>query len=241
MPLTRHIHDKVRETEDLLAPLGLLVQGGFHPVSSDEVPGARPDGTSKTVLLVANAGPNFWHIFQDSPEYGEFFLGSAANPLDRWTEKVVNPISEKISARAVFPFTGPPYLPFQSWGRRTGKSWASPLGISIVAKYGLWHAFRAALLFTDRLPLPPTPDVVNPCLSCLDRPCLKVCPVEAFSESGYDVSRCTVHLRSTEGFECVTKGCKARRACPVGQKYQYSPEQAEFHMRALIESTQASD
>jgi hypothetical protein len=26
-------------------------------------------------------------------------------------------------------------------------------------------------------------------------------------------------------------GCRARRACPVGQSWRYTPAQAEFHMR----------
>ena len=240
MSPTRQAQDRIRETENLLSPLGLLVQGEFYPEPDDKVPETRLDITTKTVLLVTSAGPKFWPVFRDSPEYRDSFLGLASNPLDCWTEKMVNPIAEKISARAVYPFSGPPYFPFQSWGRRTRKSWASPLGISIVAKHGLWNAFRAALLFAERLPLPPKSSAANPCVSCHDRLCLTSCPVKAFSNSGYDVSRCASHLRSTEGFECLTKGCIARRACPVGQGYQYHPEQAEFHMRALIRPTEES-
>jgi len=29
-------------------------------------------------------------------------------------------------------------------------------------------------------------------------------------------------------------GCKARRACPVGRKYIYHPDQALFHMEKFL-------
>ncbi len=76
----------------------------------------------------------------------------------------------------------------------------------------------------------------RPCDTCVERPCLTTCPVEAFSQSGYDVPRCVAHVDSPAGVECLTGGCLARRACPVGREYAYQAEQAEFHTRAFVKA-----
>ncbi len=109
------------------------------------------------------------------------------NPLDRWTRRVVDPIADGLGARAAYPF-GEPRWPFQRWALRAETLHPSPLGILIHDEYGLWHAWRAALLFAERLDLPPRSDAPSPCESCAEKPCLSACPVGAFSRSGYDVA-----------------------------------------------------
>ena len=79
------------------------------------------------------------------------------DPLNRWTRRVIEPIAESFGARAAYPF-GEPGWPFQRWALRAETLYASPLGILIHPEYGLWHAWRAALLFDERLPLPPRSD-----------------------------------------------------------------------------------
>jgi hypothetical protein len=110
----------------------------------------------------------------------------------------------------------------------------SPLGILIHPDYGLWHAYRGALAFADRLALPPRVERPRPCDSCAGRPCLFACPVGAFSEQGYDVPACTGHISGPAGVPCMGGGCLARRACPVGPAYGYAAAQARFHMAAFL-------
>jgi epoxyqueuosine reductase QueG len=109
----------------------------------------------------------------------------------------------------------------------------SPLGLLIHAEFGLWHAYRAALLFAEKSTLPARKAASSPCESCVAKPCLAACPVDAFSGSGYDVPRCAAFLDTEAGEECMDRGCRARRACPVGLERAQEPAQAGFHMRAF--------
>jgi ferredoxin-like protein FixX len=206
-----------------LAEHGLILRGGFHPDPEE----AELAGVG-TVVLVGNAGPAMWQAF--APH-----IDGAANPLDRWTRRVIEPIARKFGARAVFPF-GEPHWPFQRWARRAESLHPSPLGILIHPEFGLWHAWRAALLFDKRLELPALADAPSPCASCADKPCLTACPVGAFSQAGYDVDRCAQHLRGPAA-DCLSIGCRARNACPVGEAWRYPEAQIRFHMTAFVRAS----
>jgi len=203
-----------------LTLLGLIVRGGFRPTAADGLDSAR------CVLLVGNAGPEMWPVFsagrRDEPD-----------PLDRWTRRVLAPIAERHGARLVMPSDGPPYAPFQRWARRVEPVHPSPLGLLIHPEYGLWHAYRAALLFEAPMAVPAAERHPSPCAACRGRPCLTACPVGAFSEAGYDAARCRGHLGTGAGAACLSGGCLARHACPVGRAYAPEPEQAAFHMAAF--------
>ena len=125
-----------------LSEYGLILRGGFLAGPKDEVLFA---GVS-TVLLIGNAGPAMWEAFA-------LHIDEERNPLDRWTRRVIDPIADRFGARAVYPF-GPDVPPFQRWALRADTVHASPLGILIHSEYGLWHAYRAALLFIERLDRP---------------------------------------------------------------------------------------
>ncbi|AUX24639.1 hypothetical protein SOCEGT47_051780 [Sorangium cellulosum] len=205
---------------------GIPLRGGFHPGEGDGVPaaGALPAGT---LVLLGNAGPSMWRAFSRARE------GAPDLALDDWTRTVVSALAAELGATAIFPFTGPPYWPFQRWAQRAEAVYPSPLGILIHPRFGLWHGYRAALVFAERLSLPPREDLPSPCASCVERPCLRACPVSAFSPSGYDVKACIGHLDADPAAECMTRGCQSRRACPVGQEDIYLEEQRRFHMRAF--------
>lgn len=158
------------------------------------------------------------------------------DPLNSFSRRVVGDLAERLDATPFYPFTGPPFLPFLRWAQKAEPVWPSPIGPLIHAEYGLWHAYRGALALPTRIALPPKADAKRPCDTCVGRPCLTTCPVEAFSESGYDVPRCVAHVDSPAGSECLTGGCLARRACPVGRKFAYSAEQAEFHTGAFLQA-----
>lgn len=205
-----------------LAEHGLLARGAFHPVAGD----GAPEGTG-TILLAGNAGPGMWDVFAAA-------MPNDPHAMDVWSREVLGDIARRFDAAALFPFGGPPHLPFQRWAMKAEPLASSPLGILIHPDYGLWHGYRGALAFAERRELPPAETRPSPCESCADRPCLSTCPAGAFSEGGYDVPACAAHLRSDAGADCMALGCRARRACPAGRGYVYEPAQAAFHMTAFL-------
>jgi len=210
---------------------GLRLFGGFHPRPEDSVPDLAREFPCRTVLVIGNAGSEIWPRFRDSPEFEQ-----AADPLNAWTQRVVGRIAADHGATAVYPFGGPPYHPFQQWARRAAPVFASPIGMLIHPRFGLWIAFRGALLFGERLALEAPSESVSPCEVCADRPCLSTCPVGAFSPAGYDVPACAGYLVGESGRSCLDRSCRARLACPVGTDHAYDPDHGRFHMAAFAAS-----
>ncbi|MDJ0947111.1 MAG: ferredoxin, partial [Kiloniellales bacterium] len=161
-----------------LASLGLILRGGFRPDPEDAVPALRDAAAAGTLLLVGNAGPAMWQAFQAAPEAAD----RKANPLDRWIARGLGALAEDLGAEARFPFEGPPYLPFQRWAAKAEGLKASPLGILIHPRFGLWHAYRGAFAFREALPLPISEAAPCPCDACVEKPCLQGCPVGAFAD-----------------------------------------------------------
>lgn len=220
-----------------LAGTGLFCRGGFTVDPGEDLPRLGDGGKPHSVVLIGNAGSAIWAPFCAAPEARD----GAPNPMNRWTRRVVDKLGQTFGAVVLYPFEGPPYYPFQQWALRAGGVHVSPLGILIHAEYGLWHAYRAALLLAqpveplapDAAPSPSSSPSSSPCESCAEKPCLTACPVGAFQPQGYDVDSCRGHVRSADGAACLKDGCLARRACPVGVDLGYSPGHAEFHMMAF--------
>jgi hypothetical protein len=203
-----------------IAEHGLSYRGAFHAEAGEAL--------GKTLVLVGFIGSENWPTFTASPEAAD----GQANPLDRWSSRIVTAVAQALGATPLFPFDGPPFLPFQRWAQKAEPVHPSPLGILIHPDWGLWHAYRGALAFADRIDLPPPDLRPSPCESCAGKPCLTACPVGAFTPAGYDVPTCIAHL--TTGAECMSIGCLARRACPIGPEYRQGSEQAQFHQRAFL-------
>ncbi|MEX2616856.1 MAG: GNAT family N-acetyltransferase [Alphaproteobacteria bacterium] len=212
----------VHAVRDALARQGLILRGGFHPGGGDDVP---PE--SGTILLVGNAGPAMWRAFNAARPVG-------ADPLNAWTRQVLAPMAEQHRARVLYPFEGPPYWPFPRWAQRAESIASSPLGMLIHPEFGLWHAWRGAFVFRERLPLPDMPVHRAPCMDCTAQPCLSGCPVSAFGKAGYDTRACAAWIRSPAGADCLSGGCIARHACPVGRTYAYETDQASLHMTSFL-------
>ena len=188
----------------------------------DVMGGVHEDGG--TIILL---GPSrsFWPMMKASPEMQD----GAPDPIDRWSRRVIGDLAQSLGAEALFPFGGPPYLPFLRWAMGSGRAWQSPAGMLVHDVAGLMVSYRGALRFSDQIILPPAS--VSPCRTCPDQPCLSACPVDALSAAhGYDVPACHAFLDTNAGDDCLTSGCKARRACPVSQSFARDPEQSAFHM-----------
>jgi len=208
---------------------GLIARGGFHPEVADGVPALADGRPARCLVLAGNAGPEMWRIFAAAPEYD-----AGPDSLDRWTARVLGAVAAETGGQALFPFGGPPYRPFVAWAKRAEPVAESPLGILIHPDYGLWHAYRGALTFAAPLDVPARVARPRPCDTCAGKPCLSACPVNAFTNPGYDVPACTEHIAAPAGADCLMQGCRARRACPVGPEYLYAAGQAEWHMRSFL-------
>lgn len=212
---------------ELIERRGLAARGAFALDEADRQAGL--DGLA-AIVLVGAAGAQGWSAFAESPEAGD----RLADPLDRWSRRVIGALAADLDARALYPFGGPPHWPFQRWARRAEAAHVSPLGMLIHPDYGLWHSYRGALGFAEPIAIPALAPRPSPCETCSARPCLSACPVGAFGAHGYDVARCAAHLRTPAGSSCMDGGCLARRACPVGAGYAHEAAQAGFHMRAFL-------
>ena len=208
-------------TENGFTPLGW-----FAVADGDDVPNSAQGAPARTIMLVGNAGPAMWQRFSAERD-------PSKDTLDAWSQVVLSALAGELGARAFFPFDKPP-LPFQRWAARAGTVHTSPLGLSIHSDYGLWHAYRAAFAFSEEISFTQAGAAASPCDTCEDKPCLNTCPVSAFSGMGYDVPACAAHITGPDGTDCVDLGCRARRACPVGRDYVYTPAQARFHMTAFV-------
>jgi len=221
---------------------GLQLRGGFCPHPEEAI--ALPDGRPAAVLwLAGNVGGSMWDAFQAST----FADDGLPHPLDRWSRHLGHALAQQFGGAALYPFDGPPlqpqYHPFQQWASRCETLFPSPLMLRMHPQHGLWHAYRFALAFPsvdadDRAALMPSTDAAsqenNPCLSCIDQPCLNACPVEAYDGQQFAAERCRAHVHQDAAQTCMTGGCLARNACPVAPQLRYAPAQARFHMRAFV-------
>jgi hypothetical protein len=212
-----------------LSAHGLVLRGGFNFAGGEETPSGLSGAAAISVLLVGQAGAAPWPHFL---RWREGQSGTIANPLDTWSREVIGAVAETFGARAASP-SDRPYLPFQQWAMRAEGLRPSPLGILMHPQYGLWHAYRGALLFEDEIALPEPRDVIHLCDACLEKPCLKSCPVDAYSADGFAHKACLAHVRGQNGAPCRTGGCLDRNACPYGAAYRYPPQVQAFHMAAF--------
>ncbi len=220
----------------MAAEAGLQLRGAFVCAPDDGVPAQADGAESRSLILLGNLGGGLWPAFAAAPEAAD----GEPDPMNRWSIRVIGAMAQRLDGLALFPFGGPPYHPFQRWAQKAEGLQASPLGMLIHPVYGLWHAYRGAIALVRELDLPPPDVAVSPCESCAERPCLTACPVGAFTPAGYDVPACTAHLAAAAGRDCLSGGCLARRACPIGSGHRYGGDQAAFHMRAFVLAQSAS-
>ena len=183
-------------------------------------------GSTEAQILIG-AGPQMWPAFTTSLEYRD----GAPDPLDRWSKRILNALATERGWATAYPSDGPPYAPFIAWALATKRFWQSPSGMLVHDVAGLMVSIRGAFL-TETAQTQPA--AASPCDSCSKQPCATACPVDALSaKHGYNVAACHAYLDTEAGQDCLTKGCKARRACPVSQSFGRDPAQSAFHMRSF--------
>ncbi len=201
----------------------LSVLGGF---STEDPTEHALDPTVRSLALIGPDEPTFWDHFKSSAEYNDV----RPDPMDRWSKRVIENISSKFGLKPYFPFGGPPFAPFYSWALKTGRIYASPTKLLVHDTAGLFVSFRGALGLPYHVDFD---DEASPCTTC-HKPCLSACPVDAFAEGTYNATACRGELTSGDRQDCTGKGCAARRACPISQRFARVDEQSQFHMRSFI-------
>lgn len=223
----------VRGTADEIAAAlsanGLILRGCVTFAEGEEAPSGLSGASAKTAILVGQAGAEPWPHFL---RWRERQPQAIANPLDTWSREVIGAVAETFGVRAVSP-SDKPYLPFQQWAMRAEGLKPSPLGILMHPKYGLWHAYRGALLFEDEISVEASQASIHLCDTCVAKPCMKSCPVDAYSKDGFAYQSCVAHVQGANGSPCRTGGCLDRNACPYGTAYRYPADVQAFHMAAF--------
>ncbi len=228
---------------------GLHLRGSFAPTTDDKLP-HRPDGQPiASVWMVGVIGSGFWPYFKAS----SFYSDGLPDPLDRWSRAIGEELAARCGGLALFPFTGPPYHPFQRWADRAEATQPSRMMLRIHPEHGLWHAYRFALALpaarhgsgpdADHADMLAVQAHISParsmqadlCAHCSGQPCLQACPVGAYTGDTFLRDACASHLHSGQGADCMQSGCLARRACPVAPAMRYTPEHAAFHMQAFAQ------
>lgn len=225
--MDRHL-EIIESIRAALLPHGLLLRGVVHFASDG--PDMAGGGRAASVVLIGNAGGAMWPAFSG---WLDARGDATANPLDRWSMEIIRPLAEMLGGEAYFP-SEKPWQPFQQWAMRAEGLKPSPLGILIHPEFGLWHGYRGAIGFKDKIGTATVPFDTHPCDACTDKPCLTRCPVGAVRSERFDVKACRIHLGAAVGLSgCMISGCLARNACPLGAEHRYCPEQLRFHMAAL--------
>jgi len=226
----------LNDIEAAIRAVNLAPRGAFYCTATDNVPAIDAQTPARSLILIGTIGSTNWPAFAAARTQQP----DALNPLDNYSKRHITALARQLDASALFPFTGPPWLPFQRWAQRAEPVYPSALGPLIHPQYGLWHAYRGALSFARKIPgIIAPPHGLSPCESCAEKPCLHTCPVSAFSSGGYNVPVCVDHLGSDSGQPCMSPGCLARQACPHGKPYRYLSDHAQFHMQAFF-ATQSS-
>jgi len=216
---------------------GLTLRGGFIPTLADPLPALADGRAAAVVWMVGVVGSGFWTHFTASA----FFKDGLPDPLDRWSAHIGQTLATQGGGRALFPFDGPPYHPFQQWADRSEPTQSSAMMLRMHPQYGLWHAYRFALALpeldgSDAAALTPVrvAAVTGICAACAGQPCLRACPVGAYTGERFQVDACAAYLHAHPDSTCMQQGCLARRACPEGLDYRYTPAHATFHMQAFV-------
>jgi ferredoxin-like protein FixX len=178
-----------------------------------------PFDQSDTLCLIGNGGGELWNHLP-------LPIDQTTHPFDSFSIDQI----KKLDGDAKILYPHPRWvIPLQKIGRLMNLSRPSHLGLDINDEFGVWFAYRGAFLTKMKFNCPVKESFESPCLTCLDRPCIKACPAQAVDTyASFNMSNCANHRLSKQS-DCLDL-CQARLVCPYQQKYQYSKEQIQYHM-----------
>lgn len=187
---------------------------------------------AKSVALIGHVGSAHWDCFEKW--WSQDQNKELEHPLDEWSKWILRPVAKKYDGVALFP-SDEPYYPFQNWALDSDNLSSSRINILINQDLGTWHGYRGAIAFDSVLDGQNSSiEALDLCASCIDKPCLSACPVNAFGSDNFLYSECQSYLATQVGeATCMEHGCAARNACPYGVKHKYKSPHMKFHMRAF--------
>lgn len=183
-----------------------------------------------TLCLIGHGGRKLWTQLNHPLKVDQ-------HPIDQYTMKAVAQFSSQTlkDDNVIILYPSDQFVaPLQRMGRALQLTHQSLLGIDIHQQYGLWFAYRCALLTKADIPeVLPSP-FRSPCEDCQAKPCQTACPASAVGQTGqeFKLSSC-IDYRRAKTSSCVDR-CLSRLACPVGQEHRYTPEQLRYHMTGLV-------
>ena len=185
----------------------------------------------KQLLVFGHGGKDMWQALQQSP-----FLQDN-DPIDSFSIDVVQNYFKQEHAECNYYllYPGPVrYIPLQALGKLAAWHQDSPFRIGINAEYGSWFAYRVVVLADTSLKPTKAMDAPSPCLSCADKPCIPVCPVNALQAGDLSFQKC-MDYRLQHDSVCKSK-CISRLACPVAKEHRYSSEQVAYHYNISMQT-----
>lgn len=177
----------------------------------------------KRLIVMGNGGGKIWESL--SSNHAE-----TDNPIDTFSLQILELFCRRYLPEAKNQILYPSekhIIPLQRIGIHLGWSSPSPLGIGISNKYGLWWAFRGALLTSAELKPTTLNKTSSPCDECLDKPCITHCPGSAVSDDqAFNIPACFNH-RAKSNSSCLDR-CLSRNACPIHQNNTYPTEMTKY-------------
>lgn len=189
------------------------------------------------LLLIGHGGPTLWRQLQaNSP--------AATDPVDSYSIATTHQFIDRYLAGAasliLYPSNDQYLLPLSELGQLAGWSQPTPLGLGIHPSFGVWFAYRVALLTTAVLPTNAPVDPTgqpHACLSCTHKPCISACPAQAVQPDGFDIFACS-RYRLQPKSACADR-CLARMACPMAPEQRYTLAQIQYHYQHSLETIRA--
>jgi epoxyqueuosine reductase len=182
----------------------------------------------RQLLLFGHGGNAFWQALCRAGMAGE-------HPVDRFSVDCVNRYmqAEHPGRRYQVLYPGTARIPLQTLGQLAGWHHASPMLVGINHRWGVWFAYRVALLADTGLPATPPWLEPSPCDGCGDRPCVSACPAAALQAGRLQLGDCLNYRRLPDSL-CAA-ACLARQACPVAVEHRYSDGQIRYHYGRSLE------
>jgi epoxyqueuosine reductase len=184
----------------------------------------------RRLVLVGHGGRRMWEALQEKGM-------ESTDPVDDYsitlTQQFIHDHLDEAPVLWLYPQTEF-VIPLQQLGEAAGWSYPSPLGSGISPAFGVWFAYRTAFLIDADLPLMYEEAAPSPCDSCVDKPCIRTCPVGAVQQDSFNIEGCGQH-RLDRDSSCADR-CLARMACPYFPEHRYTLPQIQYHYGRSLET-----